>query len=37
MGTSSIKAFRDRFAIPVPDDKLEEVPFFKFDGRSARR
>ena len=29
MGTSSIKAFRDRFAIPIPDDKLEEVPFYK--------
>ena len=27
MGTSSIKAFRDRFEIPMPDDKLEEVPF----------
>ena len=30
MGTSSIKAFRDRFAIPVPDDKLEEVPYVNF-------
>ena len=29
MGTSSIRAFRDRFAIPVPDDKLEQVPFYK--------
>ena len=29
MGTTSIKAFRDRFDIPIPDDKLEEVPFFK--------
>ncbi|MBI4207496.1 MAG: pyruvate dehydrogenase (acetyl-transferring), homodimeric type, partial [Betaproteobacteria bacterium] len=29
MGTSSIKAFRDRFDVPIPDDKLEEVPFFK--------
>ena len=27
MGTSSIKAFRDRFAVPVPDDQLEEVPY----------
>ena len=26
---TAIKEFRDRFAIPVPDDKLEEVPFFK--------
>ena len=30
MGTSSIRAFRDRFAIPVPDDKLEEVPYVNF-------
>jgi len=29
MGTTSIKSFRDRFSIPVPDDKLEEVPFYK--------
>ena len=27
MGDTSIRAFRDRFAIPVPDDKLEEAPF----------
>jgi pyruvate dehydrogenase E1 component len=30
MGTSSIKTFRDRFAIPVPDEKLEEVPYLTF-------
>ncbi|HZP87881.1 MAG TPA: pyruvate dehydrogenase (acetyl-transferring), homodimeric type [Burkholderiales bacterium] len=29
MGTTSIKAFRDRFNIPIPDDKLEEIPFYK--------
>ena len=29
MGTSSIKTFRDRFNIPVPDDQLEEVPYLK--------
>src|SRR6478735_2170246 len=29
MGTSSIKAFRDRFNVPIPDDKLEDVPFYK--------
>ncbi|HEX7111950.1 MAG TPA: pyruvate dehydrogenase (acetyl-transferring), homodimeric type, partial [Mizugakiibacter sp.] len=28
MATASIKAFRDRFNIPVPDDKLEEVPYY---------
>ena len=26
---NTIREFRDRFAIPVPDDKLAEVPFFK--------
>ncbi|MFN9031094.1 MAG: pyruvate dehydrogenase (acetyl-transferring), homodimeric type [Betaproteobacteria bacterium] len=26
---TAIREFRDRFAIPIPDDKLEEVPFFK--------
>ena len=25
----SIRQFRDRFSIPIADDKLEEVPFFK--------
>ncbi|MCC7549801.1 MAG: pyruvate dehydrogenase (acetyl-transferring), homodimeric type [Burkholderiales bacterium] len=29
MGTTSIKAFRDRFNIPIPDDRLEEIPFYK--------
>jgi pyruvate dehydrogenase E1 component len=29
MGTASIRAFRDRFNVPIPDDKLEEIPFFK--------
>jgi len=29
MGTTSIKAFRDRFDIPIPDDQLEEIPFYK--------
>ncbi len=30
MGTASIKSFRDRFNIPVPDDKLEEAPYVNF-------
>jgi pyruvate dehydrogenase E1 component len=30
MTVDSIRRFRDRFQIPVPDDKLEEVPFMKF-------
>src|SRR5699024_3120183 len=25
----SIREFRDRFNIPIPDDKLAEVPYFK--------
>ena len=29
MGTSNIKAFRDRFGVDIPDEKLEEVPFIK--------
>jgi pyruvate dehydrogenase E1 component len=29
MGTASIRAFRDRFDVPIPDDQLEKVPFFK--------
>ena len=29
MALESLKDFRDRFDIPVPDDKLEETPFYK--------
>ena len=29
MGTVSIRAFRDRFGIPIPDDQLDEVPLYK--------
>ena len=29
MDMDSIRHFRDRFNIPVPDDKLEELPFYK--------
>jgi pyruvate dehydrogenase E1 component len=25
----SLKKFRDRFGIPIPDDKLEEVPYYR--------
>ena len=35
MGTSSMRAFRDRFGVPVPDEKLDEVPYLKFDENSA--
>jgi pyruvate dehydrogenase E1 component len=30
MDTEAIRSFRDRFQIPVPDEKLEEVPFLRF-------
>ena len=26
LDVESLKKFRDRFGIPIPDDKLEEVP-----------
>ncbi len=29
MGTSSIRAFRDRFDIPIPDELLEKVPYYR--------
>lgn len=31
MGTISLKAFRDRFGLPVPDDKIDEIPYLKFE------
>lgn len=29
MGTSSIKSFRDRFNVPIPDEQLEDIPFYR--------
>ncbi|MFV0283894.1 MAG: pyruvate dehydrogenase (acetyl-transferring), homodimeric type [Castellaniella sp.] len=29
LDVDSVREFRDRFNIPIPDDKLEEIPFFK--------
>ena len=29
MDDEAIKAFRDRFNIPIPDDKISEAPFYK--------
>jgi pyruvate dehydrogenase E1 component len=29
LDTEAVREFRDRFAIPIPDDQLEEVPFYK--------
>ena len=31
----AIRHFRDRFEIPVPDDKLEDIPFIRFEEGSA--
>ena len=28
-GPGGVKAFRDRFQIPVPDDQIDEVPFYR--------
>jgi pyruvate dehydrogenase E1 component len=30
MPTDAVRRFRDRFQVPVPDDKLAEVPYVKF-------
>jgi pyruvate dehydrogenase E1 component len=29
MGENALRAFRDRYRIPIPDDKLPEAPFYK--------
>ncbi|MGH7987696.1 MAG: pyruvate dehydrogenase (acetyl-transferring), homodimeric type [Candidatus Binataceae bacterium] len=29
MDLAALKVFRDRFNIPIPDDKIEEVPFYR--------
>ena len=31
MGTTSLKAFRDRFKLPIPDEKLDEIPYINFE------
>ena len=31
MGTTSLKAFRDRFGLPVPDDQIDAIPYLTFD------
>ncbi|SOD19502.1 pyruvate dehydrogenase (acetyl-transferring), homodimeric type [Nitrosomonas ureae] len=30
MGTTSLKAFRNRFGLNIPDDKIDEVPYLTF-------
>ncbi len=34
MGLEEMRAFRDRFSIPIPDDRIEQIPFFKPDEKS---
>ncbi len=31
MGTTSLKAFRNRFGLSIDDDKIDEVPYLTFD------
>lgn len=35
MDTDSVRHFRDRFNIPITDDQLEEIPYYKPDPDSA--
>ncbi len=30
MGTISLKAFRDRFSLPIPDDQIDDLPYLRF-------
>lgn len=34
LSLDSLKDFRDRFGIPIPDDRLEEVPYYRPDDNS---
>ena len=36
MNTDALRALRDRFALPLPDDQLEEVPYLKLPAGSAQ-
>jgi pyruvate dehydrogenase E1 component len=31
MGTISLKAFRDRFSLPIPDDEIDSLPYLRFE------
>ena len=35
LDTEAVREFRDRFRIPIPDDKLEELPFYKPEENSV--
>ncbi len=37
MDVEAIRRFRDRFGLPVPDDKLEELPYLKFEEGSPEQ
>ncbi|HRH81772.1 MAG TPA: pyruvate dehydrogenase (acetyl-transferring), homodimeric type [Thiobacillaceae bacterium] len=37
MSIDALRAFRDRFNVPVPDDKLAEVPYLKFPADSEEQ
>lgn len=34
MTVEHLRAFRDRFSIPIPDDQLEKIPFYRPDDQS---
>ncbi|MGV8712289.1 MAG: pyruvate dehydrogenase (acetyl-transferring), homodimeric type, partial [Nitrosomonas sp.] len=34
MGTTSLKAFRNRFGLDIPDDKIDEIPYLTFEENS---
>ena len=31
MGTTSLKEFRDKFKIPISDEKLNDIPYLKLE------
>src|SRR5208282_5414688 len=37
MGEANLREFRDRFGLPIADDKLKEVPFLRFDEDSVEQ
>jgi pyruvate dehydrogenase E1 component len=37
MSSESVRRFRDRFNIPVPDDKLEDIPYVTFPSGSPEQ
>lgn len=34
MGTTSLRAFRDRFALPIADETMDDIPYLTFDNDS---